>query len=67
MDTSVISKFFDSVVDADRLRLHVNMFHDLMQQKHLQIQSYGDAVDSLESDATMRCLLPELTKIVRLI
>ena len=35
VDTSVISKFYGSDVDVDRLQLHVNMYHDLMEQKHI--------------------------------
>jgi len=35
VDTRVISKFYGSDVDVDRLQLHVNMYHDLMEQKHI--------------------------------
>jgi len=49
---SIISKFCGNYIDASRLQLglHVNMFHDLMEQKHLQIHSFCDLVDIFKLD-----------------
>ena len=33
VDISVISSFFDADVDSEHLKMHVSMFHDLLQQK----------------------------------
>jgi hypothetical protein len=67
IDTTFISNFYGSDLDADRLQLHVGMFHDVMLQKHEQVNNIGDIVNVLKNDSTTRQLLPELTKAVRLI
>lgn len=33
----------------------------------LQVNTFGDVVEVLKSDATLRTMLPELTKVVRLV
>jgi len=65
--TAVISDFYGSDLNVDRLDLHVSMFHDLMRQQGKTVTSLGDIVDILKADATIRVLLPELTTAVRLI
>ena len=65
--TAVISDFYGSDLNGDRLDLHVSMFHDLMRQQGKTVTSLGDIVDILKADATIRVLLPELTTAVRLI
>lgn len=42
------------------------MFHDLMVQKGKRVNTFGDIVEILRSDATMRCPLSELTTAVHL-
>ena len=55
------------MTEADRLKLHVSMFHDLLRQQHKHVNSLGDVIDVLRTDVSMKQLLPELTKAVRLI
>jgi len=62
VDTNV-SDFYGSDVDAERLKLHVSMFHDMLLQKQSRVSSFGDVVDIMKADATVRNLFPELTKV----
>ena len=68
VDMSIISKFCGNYIDASRLQLglHVNMFPDLMEQKHLQIHSFCDLVDIFKSDDWTWCLVSEVTTLPRL-
>lgn len=67
VDTTVISSFYGADLDEDRLKLHVEMFHDLMLQQRQKLENFGEIVNILKTDSTTRKLLPELTKAVRLI
>ena len=57
--TELISTFYRSDLDAERLNLHVSMFHDLIQQQGRQVKTFSDIVDILKTDVTMRVMLPE--------
>jgi len=67
-DVGVISDFFGDDLDGDRLKLHIrpSMFHELLQQREFtgRPTSFGDIVDILKTDQTLRHLFPELTKLV---
>ena len=45
--TTVISNFYRVNLDADRLRLHVAMFHDCLRGLNKRVNSFGDIVDIL--------------------
>jgi hypothetical protein len=47
-DTAVISNFYGTDLDADRLKLHVEMFHDLANQKNIHVNTFGDVVSILK-------------------
>jgi len=53
-DVGVISDFFGDDLDGDRLKLHITMFHDLLQQNEFtgRPTSFGDIVDILKTDQT---------------
>ena len=67
VNTAIISDFYTTDIDAKRLTLHVSMFHDLLKQQGRHVRNVGDIVDILKEDASLKQLLPELTKAVRLI
>ena len=67
VNTAIISDFYTTDIDAKRLTLHVSMFHDLFKQQGRHVSNVGDIVDILKEDASLKQLLPELTKAVRLI
>jgi hypothetical protein len=45
VNTEVIGAFYGSDFDADRLQLRVTMCHDLMEHKHLHVNTFGTIVD----------------------
>lgn len=56
-----------SDLDAERLALHVAMFHDMMRHKGCNVATFADVIAALKSDVAMRRMLPELVNTVRLI
>ena len=64
---TVFSDFYKNDLNPERVQLHIDMLHDLIEQKGLKITSLSDLVSHLKADDTTRLLLPELFHAVRLI
>ena len=65
--TTVFSDFYKRDLNPERVPLHIDMLHDLIEQKGLKITSLSDLVSHLKADDTTRLLLPELLHAIRLI
>jgi hypothetical protein len=69
-DGESVVRFYNEDFDADRLRLHRDMFTDIARQRNVELTSFQTALDLLrgESEGTLKVaeLLPELSKLFRL-
>lgn len=54
-------------VHAHRLQLRTTIFLDLMVQKHLHVNTFGQLIDIPKSDETIWCLQPEYTEAAQLL
>ena len=62
-----IISFYGNEIHAERLRLHVNMLHDVIQQRQLHIGCLQDIVKLIKTDQAISETLTELHKFVRLL
>ena len=64
---AVFSDFNKSDLNPERVQLHIDMLHYLIEQKGLKITTLSDLVSHLKEDDTTRLLQPELIHAIRLI
>jgi Domain of unknown function (DUF4371)/hAT family C-terminal dimerisation region len=67
VDTHVISNFYGSDIDEDRLNLHATMLHDITHHRKLQMNNVGDIISIFRGDTSLCTLLPEMVKVLRLL
>jgi len=65
-DEQVVTGFYGDDFDAGRLKLHRDMFHDVLRARRLSVNSLDDVVGILKADETLRLLIPEFTKLLKL-
>ena len=62
-----IISFYGNDIHAERLRLHINMLHDIIQQRQLHIGCLQDIVKLIKTDQAISETLTELHKFVLLL
>ncbi|KAJ8875512.1 hypothetical protein PR048_023407 [Dryococelus australis] len=60
-------EFFRSDLDTDRLLLHLTMLGDIAIRKRVTITSIRDIQEFLKEDSTVRDILPEVNKCIKLL
>uniref|UniRef100_H3B1Z5 TTF-type domain-containing protein n=1 Tax=Latimeria chalumnae TaxID=7897 RepID=H3B1Z5_LATCH len=68
-DCENISNFYKNDIDKGKLQLHRDMFLDIAKQRSIHLSTLQDVVDvfSGEKGKHLRELLPELTKLIKLV
>lgn len=67
LQPDIITNFYKDDLNAERFKLHLQMFHDITSQKGVNISSLSDIVDYLRTDKPLSALLTELVKGVMLL
>ena len=64
---TVLRDFYKTDLNPERLKLHIDMLHDLIEHKGLKITSLSDLVSFLKDDEAMRLMLPQVVQAVQLL
>lgn len=66
-DIERIVSVYKTDFDADKLRLHRVMFFDIVAARNIKISTLNDVVAILQQDPTVRELVSEYTKVIKLL